>query len=946
MPLFKLVLLNKLLLKVIFLQMKNIAPFIFLFLSVTVSAQKEANNWFFGAYAGIHFLDDGSVQPLAGSKMKTNEGCSSISDSNGMLLFYTDGRSVWDRNHILMPHGDYFGGTGLLGDPSSTQSGIIVPKKNDPNIYYIFTVDEPHNLNASVYPNQFTGFYDNNETIPDADDGFNNGLNYSVLDLSITGVNGSIGDILTRNVPLQTYDPSNIDEAKYKCSEKVTAVKNKNGTGFWVVTQFIDKFYSFLVDANGVTTTPVITQIAPVVPVSGYRRNAIGCIKASPNGKFIAIAHEEIGMVTGGNSDNGMVYLYNFDNATGKLSNPVLITSGVNPYGLEFSPKAQKLYVAYDIPQRDFSGEVHQYDLLSADIAASDVLVHQGNTAATLQLGPNGKIYKAITNGNNIDVINNPEEKGSLCNYQAAGVFLQSGMTCIFGLPPFITSLFSASIEAENLCLNDFVSFKLNVSDDFDSVTWSFGDGTTSTERTPEHQYKVAQKYTVTASIVRDGETEVITNDITIQPLPPDIQNAVLVQCGLSGNGIAQFNLTQADNQFTAGDANLTVTYFTDAITANDNNNAITGAFTNTANPQVINARVTNTQTGCYRILPLTLNVNFTAIPSVTLKRCDDDGTEDGLAAFDLALANVDGGGNAVAYYPSALDALTEQNEITGIDNFTNTTPNQQSVYARIESSNNECTGLQEIILIVKPLPNIEVNDTANVCVNTKANISIDAATMGALNKYTYVWSTGATTRNISVNEPGTYTVMITDNSDPDVSCSKLRTVTVIPSDVAIINDVVVQDLRDNNTVTINASPTGGVTTTYLYSIDAPDGPWQESSHFENVEPGIHTVYVYEPNGCGVIKKQISVLSIPNFFTPNADGSHDYWHVTGISASQYNASKIYVFDRYGRLVADVSPKGQGWDGLYNGHPLPSTDYWYQLLLTDGRTVKGHFSLVR
>lgn len=925
--------------------MKNIAPLLLLFLSITVSAQKEANNWFFGFGAGIHFLDDGSVQPLAGSKMNTAEGCSSISDSNGNLLFYTDGRSVWDRNHVLMPNGDYFGGTGLLGDPSSTQSGIIVPKKNDPNIYYIFTVDEPHNLNASTYPNQYTGFYGDNETVPGADDGFNNGLNYSILDLSITGANGSIGDIVTRNIPLQTYDPNNIEEAKYKCSEKVTAVKNKNGIGFWVVTQFIDKFYSFLVDANGVTATPVITQITPVVPTSGYRRNAIGCIKASPNGKFIAIAHEEVGTVTGGSANNGVVYLYNFDNATGRVSNPVLIASDVNPYGLEFSPKAKKLYVSYDNPRTD-GGEVHQYDLESTDIAASDVNVHTGNTATTLQLGPNGKIYKAINSQPSLDVINDPEENGDACNYESGGVRLSSSMISVFGLPPFITSLFSASIEAENLCLNDFVSFKLNVSDDFESVTWNFGDGTTSVERTPEHQYKTAQAYTVTATIVRDGETEVVTDGITIIPLPPDVQNAVLVQCGLSGNGTTQFNLTQADAQFTAGDTNLKVTYFTDATTAGNNTNVIAGTFTNTTNPQVINARVTNAQTGCYRVLPLTLSVNFTTIPSVTLKRCDDDGTEDGLAAFDLALANVDGGGNVVAYYPSGLDALTEQNEITDINNFTNTTPNQQSVYARTESNTNECTGLQEIILIVKPLPNIEVNDTATVCVNTKANISIDAATTGALNKYTYLWSTGAKTRNISVNEPGTYTVMITDISDSEAECGKLRTVTVIPSNIAIINDVVVQDLRNNNTVTINASPTGGVTTTYLYSVNAPDGPWQESSHFENVEPGIHTVYVYEPNGCGVVKQQISVLSIPNFFTPNGDGSHDYWHVIGINASEYSASKIYVFDQYGRLVADVNTKGQGWDGQYNGRPLPSTDYWYQLLLTDGRTVKGHFSLVR
>ena len=130
--------------------MKKITLLLFLFFTVFVFAQKEANYWYFGNNAGLHFLDDGTVVPLSDGNMTTNEGCSSISDAQGNLLFYTDGRTVWDKNHVIMPNGDYLGGTGLLGDPSSTQSGIIVPKADDPDIYYIFTVDEPHHENTSI----------------------------------------------------------------------------------------------------------------------------------------------------------------------------------------------------------------------------------------------------------------------------------------------------------------------------------------------------------------------------------------------------------------------------------------------------------------------------------------------------------------------------------------------------------------------------------------------------------------------------------------------------------------------------------------------------------------------------------------------------------------------------------------------------------------------------
>ena len=167
-------------------------------------SQGEASNWFFGSRAGIKFNGDNTITVLSTApnqiSINTSEGCSSYSDDLGNLLMYTDGRTVWDKNHSIMPNGDYANNTGLFGDPSSTQSGIIVPKPNDPNIYYIFTVDEPHHTNASVYPNRYAGFYTEGQgviqSIPDADDGLNNGLNYSIVDMSVTGSNGSIGDVI------------------------------------------------------------------------------------------------------------------------------------------------------------------------------------------------------------------------------------------------------------------------------------------------------------------------------------------------------------------------------------------------------------------------------------------------------------------------------------------------------------------------------------------------------------------------------------------------------------------------------------------------------------------------------------------------------------------------------------------------------------------------------
>ena len=108
-------------------------------------SQSEASHWYFGNGAGLIFDSNaGSVASTnaASSTINTSEGCSSISDFNGNLLFYTDGRNVWDKNHNVMPNANYSLGTGLMGDPSSTSSGLIIPRPGNINQYYVFTVDE------------------------------------------------------------------------------------------------------------------------------------------------------------------------------------------------------------------------------------------------------------------------------------------------------------------------------------------------------------------------------------------------------------------------------------------------------------------------------------------------------------------------------------------------------------------------------------------------------------------------------------------------------------------------------------------------------------------------------------------------------------------------------------------------------------------------------------
>lgn len=834
--------------------MKQITSLILLFTTISMFAQKEASNWYFGVFAGIHFDDTGNVTALQNSAIQTNEGCSSISDNSGNLLFYTDGRNVWDRNHILMPNGDYMAGTGLLGDPSSTQSAMIVPNKANPNIYYIFTVDEPHHQNAGAYPNQFTGSYEDGGTVPGEDDGFNNGFNYSVVDLSVVGNNGSIGDVITRNVHLVTYNPANVEEIKYKCSEKVTSVKNSTGTGFWVITQFINKFYAFEVTAAGVNETPVVTTLNPLVPVSGYRRNSIGCIKASPNGRKIAIAHTQLSTITGGTEDNGQAWLYDFDNATGQLSNPLMLKQNCIPYGIEFSQRTKKLYVSYDNAGNGFGG-VHQYDLESSDISASDVFLAASSQSGTLQLGPNGKIYRASVNTGILDVINSPEENGALCGYVNGQISLDGG-TCLFGLPPFITSYFSVDITTNNKCFGSITEFELTTDDDFDTVAWDFGDSQTvpaSPQATTTHTYAAPGTYTVVATVTYQGETHTESTDITITPTPAANTAPNLKECDPNNDGITVFNLSLNTATILGGQSvtENTVKYFDSQNNANQNVSPVNAtAYTNHNNPQRIYARVHN-------------NIN---------PEC-----------YEL-----------VSFLISTIDSPTTD------------------------------TLVQEIL-----------------CLNDPEGLILTAMTNNA-ELYQYVWSTGEVTSKLTVFQPGTYSVTITNQA----GCSSIKTFVVTASDVAIVDEVIVNDMRDNNTITVMASPPDGVETTYLYSLDHPNGPFEESNLFEGVSPGVHTIYIKDTKGCGITSQEVTVLATPKFFTPNGDGVNDYWNIIGVNTYFYPNSKIYIFDRYGKLLADVDPKGIGWDGIFEGRQLPATDYWFVVQLDNGRIIKGHFSLMR
>ena len=117
-----------------------------------------------------------------------------------------------------------------------------------------------------------------------------------------------------------------------------------------------------------------------------------------------------------------------------------------------------------------------------------------------------------------------------------------------------------------------------------------------------------------------------------------------------------------------------------------------------------------------------------------------------------------------------------------------------------------------------------------------------------------------------------------------------------------------------------------------------------------NLQFSKHIAHVVDKNGCvGELTFEVLAppLTIPPYFTPNADGINDGWLVVELPIVYPNAV-VKIYDRFGKLVAEYKgAKEDGWDGTYNGHAMPSTDYWYVIDVEEiDRQFMGHFTLLR
>ncbi|NVJ64187.1 MAG: gliding motility-associated C-terminal domain-containing protein [Flavobacteriaceae bacterium] len=955
---------------------------IFLLLPCLAFTQnKQGNNWYFGRYAGLNFNTDPPT-PLLDGEINTWEGCATISDKDGNLLMYTDGIKVWDRNHNQMPNGFNLG-----GDPSSTQSGVIIPHPGNNDLYYVFSVDKEVGK-----------------------------LQYSIVDIT---VNGGLGDVVSKNNDL-------LDSS----TEKISAVRHANGSGFWVVGHEwgTDNFYLWHITDEGLQLTPKIISIGSIH--SGSAINSIGYLKFSTQGDKIAIASYYRG---------DFVETFDFDNNTGEITNPVKLQEfgGRGPYGLEFSPNGEFLYIS---EAQGSTGKLHQVKLPAASGKINDIstVLASGKNFGALQLASNGKIYLAQDNQEYINVIHSPNKEGAAANYEFQGQYL-GGRDSRNGLPTFIQSLFtSVDFTYDTTCFGDVTAFTIETStpDKIDSVYWDFGDtpsgvSNNSKNLNPSHVFSVAGSYNVILKTYYSGDSTEVKKVITIYPEPSiDLDTHTLLHTNdqldfdfsntnygfLWENGettstraisspgwhwiettsdqdcvkrdsLAVFKVNYADTCLISNTAFeiLSGNVDVDSVIWQMDNNSITGKTVSnvfsTPGPKDITASIYYNNTS----LSETFQIIVPALPDVNL------GADRTLLYGETLDLDVASSGTSFLWYDGSTSPT-----------FTVDSPGTYWVDVTNASG---CVQRDSLVITYDQVIDVALPGDATLCLGETLNLDV------SLPDASYLWQDGSSSSTYIVDHEGIYWVEITnafgnrtkvdsivvdyyefnemqveaeivicEASDVELNVSGSRvgesylwydesmnfleenlgqfTTSMLnestdyfvsttngtcesePVRVSVIYDEVFAEIIASDTITKLGEPVelfgfGGDSFEWSPPI------WLDNENTQNPittpEDDIeYTLTVTSARGCTdsetillLVEKRIS---IPNVITPNGDGMNDYWEVEYID--RFPGNYVQIFDRNHTLLFETANYQNNWNATYNGQPLPTGVYFYKIDLGD------------
>jgi gliding motility-associated-like protein len=907
------------------------------FQGVKIDAQRQADNWVFGTRCYVNF-SSGQPVPTNQNPYYFGSGASSMSDAFGNLLFYSNGRYVYNKMHLPMVGGNstLFGYNGGVSKPV-----LAVPFPGHDSLYYLFYVksidwDTPILLYAIINMNRQNG----------------------------------LGEVVAANQVLLGGD---------SICQKFTATLHCNKKDIWLVghKKNSNQYYSLLITSNGISTTPVYS---PGIFINeSNRSNGKGYMKASPLGDRLAAAYME---------EMDIIELSDFNSQTGQITNPKVLTthptwtftfpnfSGSGAFGIEFSPTGKYLYTSagynssYGGLTRMFL--LNQFDISSnvaSTIQASKVLIDscffQEETFAGMQMANDGKIYVSSIS-NYLHAINNPEGQGLSCNFVRRQVNTGIGTYSEKDLPVFIQSYFRYPIIATGNCQFQNINFSIQNPIGVSSVIWDFGDpvsgvNNSATSFNTTHIYSTQGIFYAKAVLINSNGcgADTITKLIHAGEFKVFLGNDTTICQGdtlsLKMKIPAGFNLWNSNSTDTMikvtqsgiywvkvnlGDCNATDSIHVtvrpkpvfslgaDSITI-CNNESLTLA----PNPVYQNVSYLWSNGSGSSTLPVTTNglywlsisdayncsyrdsvfIQYKQLPNFSL------GSDTALCQANLQLNAYVNGATAYHWNTAAITSAI--------------TVNQTGIYWADVTRDN-CTYRDSIIINFKPYPIVSLGSDTTLCESIV--ISLNAQNAGSQ----YLWQDNSTSQVLSVNKAGNYFVNVTKDG-----CST--------SDSIFIN----YKLKPAFTLGVDFGICEGMTVTLkpiFQNAQIANYLWENGS-IDSVSvirlPDIYWLQL--TNSCGskidsiVISKGTCQVYVPNAFTPNGDGLNEVFRA-GFGENVINF-KMEVYNRWGQKIFVSDNIKKGWDGRLNGKMQPQGVYiWmieYSSTTEMEKRMKGTVTLV-
>ncbi len=858
--------------------------------SYSLCAQGEQNIWVFGHNIGVDF--NSGIPLLIQTNFRQHEGCASICDASGKLLFYTRGDTVFDRTFNPMPNGRFPTSSianNLLdifqyGLISQTQAVVLVQMPGSPHKYYVFL-------------NEWRSDY----------------IKYYIVNMRL---NNGLGDV---EGPISTLKTS-------LRTEKIS-VTNADGCNFWLLTRTQDnsygqKYLAYKITEDGVSTTPVVS---PVADSGGYQ---YGVITFSGDGKKMAEA-------------GSWVWVYDFDRLTGILSNPTLgdslgrdgLSSG---YGLCFSPDNSRLYVSKNRAGENELDSIYQYDLLQADVRTtrkgigSIGSLEKDGAAGYLKMGPDRKIYHVNFWDNSMSVIHHPNALGTACGFEKNALFFLPETSARLGLPNEVGISRARDTVVQyrqiTVCFKD--SIKIGGGDTLATAfLWNTGAINDSITVGASGIYVLGYRkqcsYYIDSILVTFGSGN--------QPL---LYNSNRQSCLYSARDTAAVLLPGNDafyyqfDWYNAGGMML-------RSVSGKKGDILTGLA-----PGSYSVRVTS-QLGCDTLLPFTIEpplpykAGFTT-DSLLCEQQTYTFQNNSTGTTDKWHWNFGDGTTSTVQHP------LHRFEQPGLYRVTlkSTTPAS-------------CTDTFFADLVVDTLGTVSFY-TSKTELCTGDLIKAYPFFTGKIAALSWDWGDNSryeshtTAVQHAYDRSGIYPVTLRGIAPacPDILFTD--TIAVYPLPVIFLgNDTI---LCPNGTpLVLNNSAAIQNGDSYAWSTG------DTTSHITVMHPGIYTLTLTSLHNCSHTEsiqiQKSCYLDIPNAFTPNADGINDRFLPKMSSARDVKTFHMQVFNRWGQLVFETrNAETGGWDGKLNQIPQAEGAYIYrvsvQLTEDKAEQYQGSVTLMR